>query len=162
MRTADPDVLAALVEQASGAKGELRTNLIEILGIYKDPRKIPALIQMSRPFESEYVYGPIHEQLVELGAPAAEALMESVPDQCDANDWEPSGYKSWVGRALDQIGTPALPAIFAGLRSGEPCKHSSATEALLRGYMRPLEPAEDIEQDEVGVLTDPPTAPNAT
>src|SRR5258708_33584248 len=54
MRTADPDVLAALVEQASGAKGELRTNLIEILGIYKDPRQIPALIQMSRPFESEY------------------------------------------------------------------------------------------------------------
>lgn len=159
MRAANPEVLPALLELAAGAKGELRTNLLEILSVYKDPRKIPTLIQMSRPFESEYVYGPIHHQLLELGAPAAQPLMDSVPDRCDGNNWEPAGYRSWVARVLEEIGTPAMAAIFSGLRSGTSCKQSAASEALLGPYLRPntgppLEPAEEIERGEAALLVD--------
>lgn len=159
MRSANPDALPALLKLASTSKGDLRTNLLEILGAYKDPRKIPTLIQMSRPFESEYVYSPLHRQLVELGTLAAQPLMDSIPDECGGNDWEPAGYSSWVASLLDEIGTPAMPAIFSGLRSGKPCKQSSGAEALLRAYLRPnigppLEPAEEIERDEAALLTD--------
>ena len=160
MRAANPDALPALLKLALTSEGDLRENLLEILSVYKDPRKIPTLIQMWGPSESDHVYKSISGQLVELGALAAQPLMDAVPDECDGgNNWGPAGDKSWVARILEEIGPPAMPAIFAGLRSGKPCKQSSASEALLLSYLRPnmgppLEPAEEIERDEAALLTD--------
>ena len=158
MSSPSPDALPVLLKNASVAQGDQRTNLIEILGVYKDPRKISTLIQMSRPFQSEYVYGPIHNQLVELGGPAAQALMDSVPDECDGAEWEPAGYRSGGGRMLEEMGEPSFRARLSGLRSGKRCKQEAASESLLGVYMRPgrgpqLEPEEEIEREEVWALT---------
>jgi HEAT repeat protein len=159
MQAPNPDALPVLLKLAPGAKGDLRTNLIEILSVYRDPRKIPALIQMLRPFEREY-WDAALVQLTELGAPAAQALMDSVPDECNwaGDDMEPLAYKSAVGAILNQMGAAGLPALFSGLRSGKPCKQSSASDGLLDNYRRsghdpPPEPAEEIEQEEVVLLT---------
>lgn len=129
MASPDPEALPFLLKALPNSQGDFRSNLIEVLKVYKNPQKLPALISAMRPF-----HGPpgadIEQQFTELGAAAAEALMRSVPDECSGPEWEPAGYSSWVAGVIGGMHPIGLSTLLAALRTASPCKQHTAEEAM--------------------------------
>jgi hypothetical protein len=157
--TAHPDVLPVLLKALPTATGCARLGLVEILAVYKDPRKIAALVQVAKQLKTDMApsldkggLGFIEIQLVELGTPAASALMESITE-C-SNETLP--YAGWVGAVVGDMGAPGLAAIFAGLRSGDPCREVAGGDGLVRAFMHSEAGAEltalDVNQSEMMAL----------
>jgi hypothetical protein len=130
MKSPSPDSLPIILKALESSKGELRSVLVDILGVYKDPRKISALIKAARPYDGDPTDVTIGDQLTELGTPAGQALIDSLPAKCDESDDELSSYTSWVGFVIGHINPWSLSVLFAGLRSGNPCKQRAAQEGL--------------------------------
>lgn len=127
-RSPKPDVLPILLEAAASASGDLRAHFIRILAAYKDPRKIPVLITIRKTFLSDDL--GIEDQLRALGDPAAQALMDSLPEPCDDSGVDLGTYVSWVGHVIGEINPLALSTLIAGLRSGNSCKQRAAEEGM--------------------------------
>ncbi len=148
-----PEALAVLTRAMNSADPELAWNLVEILEAYKDPQKIPALLLALRKYRQDR---SLEYQLVEMGAPAAQALMDSIHCENPQVDNDTGVYMSIAAGILAEIDAPAMPTIFAGLRSDDPCKLHTASEALSVGYNslmgpRPEEP-EQIALSEMALF----------
>jgi len=130
LKSPNPDSLPVILKALASSRGELRSVLVDILGVYRDPRKISALIEAARPHEGDSTDVKLGDQLTELGTPAAQALMDSLPAKCDESDDELAGYTSWVAAVIGHINPWSLPTLFAGLRSGNACKQRAGQEGL--------------------------------
>jgi hypothetical protein len=137
IKAPNPESLPVLLEALADSKGELRSALIDILEVYKDPRKIPALIKAARPYTGDPTDLKIGNQLSELGTLAAQALMDSLPAKCDESDDELASYASWVADGIGHINPWSLPTLFAGLRSGNACRQRAGQEGLQICCARP-------------------------
>jgi hypothetical protein len=137
IKAPNPDSLPALLKALADSNGELRSALIDILEVYKDPRKIPALIRAARPYTGDPNDVKIGNQLSELGTPAAHSLMNSLPTKCDESDVELTSYTSWVADVIGHTNPWSLPALFAGLHSGNACGQRAGQEGLQICCARP-------------------------
>jgi HEAT repeat protein len=130
MSTHPPEALPLLAQALDSASGAFQQEVLEILSAFKDLRKIPILLKLGWQYYN--IDGPpkqmLDQQLVELGAPAAKALMHSVPDNCE------SIYADWVAGLLGSMRPSALPVLLAGIRSASSCKQQAAGEGLTRYF----------------------------
>jgi hypothetical protein len=117
MQHPSPDALPVLLKALPSSDATVQSNIIEILGAYKDLRKIPALLaHWSDPDEHDEV----EAQLLELGKPVIPILVQSLPDACGGTTEE--SYATWIGRLLSFLDEDGQRALLAGLASGKPCR----------------------------------------
>ena len=128
IRSADPATLPLLLKEMPLIAGPTQTAMVEVLAAYKDVRKIPVLLAVAPKANVE-------SQLVDLGAPAAQAMMQSLKANCDPYD---TGlYTEWVGNTMAEMPKIALPLFVAALRDGNSCQQSAAEDGLQRAYAQP-------------------------
>ena len=141
------DALPLLLKALPSSDATVRDAIIEILESYKDPSKIPALIAYRA---NNWGEKSVDSQLVELGAPAADALVKSLPATCDPGSRN-SSYADWVGTVLSEIEPEGTRAMLAGLMTDESCMHQAARSGLavprLGPPMAPPPTVEDEEKD---------------
>ena len=113
MQHPSPDALPILLKALPSSEATVQDNIIEILGGYKDLRKIPALI-------AHRDDPRVEPQLLELGKSVIPPLLRSMPDACDRTEAET--YATWVGRLLNFLDQDGHRALLAGLASGESCR----------------------------------------
>ena len=112
MQHPSPDALPILLKALPSSEATVQDNIIEILGAYKDLRKIPALIaHRDNP--------KVEPQLLELGKSVIPALLQSMPAACEGTAEE---YAAWVGRLLSSLDQDGQRALLVGLASGESCR----------------------------------------
>ncbi len=134
-----PEALPVLLQALSATRDpSLRDLLVDVLSVYRDARKLPALVTLAVEFRPISV----ERQLVEQGAAAAHALVNSVTCDVQARDF---AYPSWVADVVNDIGPAGLPALLAGLKSSDECRQKSAAEGLMRDYMRPAYMIDSVE-----------------
>jgi len=121
MQHPSPDALPILLKALPSSEATVRGNIIEILGAYKDPRKIPALI-------AHRDDPKVEPQLLELGKSAIPALLQSMPNTCEETADET--YAAWVGRILGLLDQDGHRALLGGLASGESCRLLAARSGL--------------------------------
>jgi hypothetical protein len=142
-----PEALAVLLKSLPSSDATVRDGIIEILDSYKDVAKIPALIAYKANAWGEK---SVDSQLVELGAPAVDALVKSLPETCDQGDSNTS-YADWVGTVLRAIEPEGTRAMLAGLMTRQPCAHKAARSGLVvprpGSSMAPPPTTEDRETD---------------
>ncbi len=71
MEHRDGNAVPLLLEALPGASGSNREVVLEVLGAYDDPRKIPVYLALLKPFHWDSDANAIAPQLARLGAPAA-------------------------------------------------------------------------------------------
>jgi len=121
MQHPSPDALPILLKALPSSDATAQDNIIEILGAYKDLRKIPALIaHRDNP--------KVEPQLLELGKSVIPALLQSMPDACEGTAEET--YATWVGQLLSSLDQDGHRALLAGLASGESCSLVSGRSGL--------------------------------
>jgi hypothetical protein len=121
MQHPNSDALPILLKELPSSDATVHDNIIEILGVYKDVRKIPVLI--------EYWDDPkVESQLLELGTPVVPALVQSLPNACKESVDE--SYARWVGRLRSRREPDGQRTLLAGLASGESCKLVAARSGL--------------------------------
>lgn len=127
-----PEALPILLNATESSSGDVRAALVRILSFYNDPRKIPVLIKIRKAFlDDEELH--VGDQLQLLGDPAAQALMDSLPDPCDDSATDVGMYVSWVGfviGGMNRTNPEPMSPLISGLRSVNPCKQRAASEAL--------------------------------
>jgi hypothetical protein len=122
-----PDALPILLKALPSSDATVRNDIIDILASYKDNAKIPALIAYR---ENDWGDKTVDSQLVELGAPAVDALVKSLPETCDP-DGRNSLYAEWVGTVLREIELEGTRAMLAGLITHQSCVHAAARSGLV-------------------------------
>lgn len=116
MQHPTPDGLPILLKALRSSDATVQSNIIEILGAYRDVRKIPALLaHWADSNESDKV----EAQVLELGKPVIPMLVQSLPGACSATE---ESYAAWIGRLLSFLDQDGQRALLAGLVSGEECK----------------------------------------
>lgn len=117
MQHPSADGLPILLKALPSSDATVQSNIIEILGAYKDLRKIPALLpHWADPNESDKV----EAQVLELGKPVIPILVQSLPDACDGTTEE--SYAAWIGRLLSLLDQDGQRALLASLATGEGCR----------------------------------------
>jgi hypothetical protein len=141
-----PDALPLLLKALPSSDATVRDEIIEILDSYKDPAKIPALIAYRA---NRWGEKSIDSQLVELGAPSADALVKSLPENCDPGS-RSSGYADWVGTVLREIEPEGTRAMLSGLMTRQPCLHQAARSGLVVPRPGPpMAPPPTVEDEEM-------------
>ena len=122
-----PETLCVLLKALPSAGATVRDDIIDILAVYKDEAKIPALIAYRK---NGWVEKSVDSQLVELGGAAANALITSLPETC-----EPAGqnraYAAWVGTVLREIEPEGTRALLTALTTDKNCLHEAARSGLV-------------------------------
>ena len=121
------DALPIILRALPTSNATVRDDIIDILESYKDNAKIPALVSYRANGWGEK---SVDSQLVELGAPAVDALVKSLPETCDPGSRN-SGYADWVGTVLREIEPEGTPAMLAGLMTQQSCAHEAARSGLV-------------------------------
>lgn len=132
----DPAHLPALLKALPASTGTIRDDLLEILGKYDDPRKIPVFLAVLK--SSKTSMGQMERQLAALGAPAAEALLAN----CPAND---EYYGHWAGYVLSWMGKTGTPFLVGAVQSEDGCKHQAGEVGLEAQFGDASELPWDIE-----------------
>jgi len=128
MQHPTPESLPVLLKALPSSEVTIRDDIIDILASYKDIAKIPALIAYKANGWGER---SVDSQLAELGAPAVDALIQSLPDDCSPSWGRNSAYASWVGSVLRDIEPEGTRAMLAGLVTQQPCVHEAARSGLI-------------------------------
>lgn len=125
MQHPSPDRLPILLKALRSSDATVQGNIIEILGAYKDLRKVPPLLaHWADPNESDKV----EAQVLELGKPVIPILVQSLPDRCGGTTEE--SYAAWIGRILNFLDQEGQRALLASLASGEECRLVAARSGL--------------------------------
>lgn len=119
--------LSVLLKALPSSDATVRDDIIDILSCYKDNAKIPALLAYRTNGWGER---NVNSQLVELGAPAVDALIKSLPESCERRGRN-SEYANWVGTVLREIEPEGTRAMLAGLVTQQPCVHEAARSGLV-------------------------------
>ena len=147
LRQQPPEALPILLKALPSSDATVRDDIIDILASYKDDTKIPVLIEYKANHWGEE---SVDSQLVELGTPAVDALVKSLPETCDQGGRN-SGYADWVGTVLREIEPEGTRAMLAGLMTQKPCMHEAARSGLVvprpSPPMAPPATTEDQETD---------------
>ena len=143
-----PDGLPALLKALRSSDATMQSNIIEILGAYKDLRKVPVLLaHWDDPNGSNEVEG----QVLELGKPVIPILVKSLPDTCSGTKEE--SYATWIGRLLNFLDQDGERALLAGLESGEECRLVAGRSGLdipRPGPPMGLPPTEESDTEDAG------------
>ncbi|HVN18383.1 MAG TPA: hypothetical protein VMU05_06405 [Dongiaceae bacterium] len=142
-----PEALPLLLKAPPSSEATVRNDIIDILASSKDKAKIPALIAYRA---NDWGEKNVDPQLVELGAPAVDALVKSLPGSCDPGSRTRS-YADWVGTVLREIEPDGTRAMLSGLATDRPCMHEAARSGLVVPRpgppMAPEATAEEQETD---------------
>ena len=122
-----PGALPVLLKALPSSDATVRNDIIDILASYKDNAKIPALIAYKANGWGEK---NLDSQFVELGAPAVDALVNSLPETCEP-DGQNTVYADWVGTVLREIEPEGTRALLAGLMTRQPCVHEAARSGFV-------------------------------
>lgn len=148
MQHPSPDGLPILLKALPSSDATVQSNIIEILGVYKDLRKIPALLpHWNDPNESDKV----EAQVLELGKAAIPILVKSLPYTCGGTTEE--SYASWIGRVLSFLDQDGQRALLIGLASGEGCRLLAGRSGLdipRPGPPMGLPPTEESDTEDAG------------
>jgi HEAT repeat protein len=143
----DPAVLPQLLAFLPSSSGTIRENIFEVLDKYDDPRKIPIFLSILKPFHWDNNAYFIGQQLARLGAPAAQALMDSMPADCPERGED---YPTWARSALQYAA--ALPVLLRALPSDNNCKHQVAHDVLMATFGD--EGRNGLENDDLQLASD--------
>jgi len=151
----DPAAFPLLLKALPSSSGTIRESIFEVLDKYDDPRKIPVFLSMLKPFHWDNDARFMQLQLVRLGTPAAQALMDVMPAEClDIGE----NYPIWAKSVLQFIGEPALPVLFAALASDNSCKHLIAHNALMATFGD--EGPNGLQNDDLQLVSDAAVDPD--
>lgn len=148
MQHPSPDGLPILLKALPSSDATVKSNIIEILGAYKDPRKIPALL----PYWSDSnESNKVEAQVLELGKPVIPILVQSLPRTCD--ETTEAAYAGWIGHLLSSLDQDGQRALLAGLASGEECRLVAGRSGLDIPRVGPpmgLPPTEESDTEDAG------------
>ena len=148
MQHPSPDGLPILLKALPSSDATVQGNIIEILGAYKDVRKIPALL----PYWSDLnESSKVEAQVLELGKPLIPLLVQSLPRSCDETAEE--SYAAWIGHLLSSLDQDGQRALLTGLASGERCRLVAGRSGLdipRPGPPMGLTPTEESDTEDAG------------
>jgi hypothetical protein len=121
------EALPIILKALPASDAIVRDDIVDILDSYKDNSKIPALLAYKANGWGEK---NVDSQLVELRAPAVDALVKSLPETCNPGSRN-SGYADWVGTVLREIEPEGTRAMLAGLMTQQSCVHEAARSGLV-------------------------------
>ena len=128
LRTADPALVPPLLQalQQLPPRGPVRADVLEVLAKFDDPREIPVFIALRDASGTYGDVGPIDDQLIRLGAAAAEALLATCSGRQNDEDYG-RGIAAVIS-GMHKLGTQySLKAVL----SNNSCQHSAGKWGLL-------------------------------
>jgi HEAT repeat protein len=137
MQHPDPAAVPELLKVLPGSQGTIRDNLLEILGRYDDPRKIPVYLSLIKPFHWDNEKQAIRDQLARLDGAAADAVLAA----CKGESEE---YSIWASGIFQMMHENGLPYFLKAVQDDDACVHGIG-ERGLRGAFG------DDEPDSAGV-----------
>jgi HEAT repeat protein len=123
----DPGLLPALLKILPASTGSNRDDLLEVLGAYNDPQKIPVFVAVIKRRPRGSGLQQINQQLAKLGAPAARALL----DGCAGEDED---YGDSAGVTIASMHESGAPFLVEAVESNDDCRHRIGETGLRIQY----------------------------